>query len=124
MAEEITIFPYADESSNTFRVRLDLPETEGGFFPGMYVKTGFIIGMEKLLLVPGSAVVNRSEVTGVYVIDEQTGKVSLRYIRTGRLFPDGNVSILSGLNPGETIALDPVEAGVEAKRGSGAKEDE
>ncbi|MGD8265860.1 MAG: efflux RND transporter periplasmic adaptor subunit [Chromatiales bacterium] len=124
MAADITIFPYADESSNTFRVRLDLPETEGGFFPGMYVKTGFIIGMEKLLLVPGSAVVYRSEVTGVYVIDEETGKVSLRYIRTGRRFPDGNVSILSGLSPGETIALDPVEAGVAAKRGSGAKDDE
>ncbi|MEJ2317128.1 MAG: efflux RND transporter periplasmic adaptor subunit [Gammaproteobacteria bacterium] len=124
MAEKITVFPYADQSSNTFRVRLELPETDGGFFPGMYVKTGFIIGMEKLLLVPESAVVNRSEVTGVYVIDEQTGKVSLRYIRTGRRFPDGNVSILSGLSPGETIALDPVEAGVAAKRGNGAKGDE
>jgi hypothetical protein len=48
----------------------------------------------------------------------------LRYIRTGRRFPDGNVSILSGLSPGETIALDPVEAGVAAKRGNGAKGDE
>ena len=124
MAEKITIFPYADQSSNTFRVRLDLPETEGGFFPGMYVKTGFIIGMEKLLLVPESAVVNRSEVTGVYVIDEETGKVSLRYVRTGRRFPDGTTSILSGLRPGETIALNPVEAGVAAKKGSGVKSDE
>jgi RND family efflux transporter MFP subunit len=123
-AEKITVFPYADQSSNTFRVRLDLPEADGGFFPGMYVKTGFIIGMEKLLLVPESAVVNRSEVTGVYVIDEQTGKVSLRYIRTGRRFPDGNITVLSGLRPGETIALDPVEAGVAAKQGSGVKSDE
>ena len=123
-AEKITVFPYADQSSNTFRVRLDLPETDGGFFPGMYVKTGFIIGMEKLLLVPESAVVYRSEVTGVYVIDEQTGKVSLRYIRTGRRFPDGNITVLSGLSPGETIALNPVEAGVAAKQGSGDKSDE
>ena len=123
-AEKITVFPYADQSSNTFRVRLDLPEADGGFFPGMYVKTGFIIGMEKLLLVPESAVVNRSEVTGVYVIDEQTGKVSLRYIRTGRRFPDGNIAVLSGLRPGETIALDPVQAGVAAKQGSGVKSDE
>ena len=124
VAEKITVFPYADQSSNTFRVRLDLPETEDGFFPGMYVKTGFIIGVEKLLLVPESAVVNRSEVTGVYVVDEQTGKVSLRYIRTGRRFPDGNITVLSGLSPGETIALDPVEAGVAAKQGSGVKSDE
>ena len=124
MAEKITVFPYADQSSNTFRVRLDLPDTDGGFFPGMYVKTGFIIGMEKLLLVPESAVVNRSEVTGVYVIEEQTGKVSLRYIRTGRRFPDGKITVLSGLSPGETIALNPVEAGVAAKQGNGVKSDE
>ena len=57
-------------------------------------------------------------------LDEQTGKVSLRYIRTGRRFPDGNITVLSGLRPGETIALDPVEAGVAAKQGSGVKSDE
>jgi RND family efflux transporter MFP subunit len=119
-ASSVTIFPYADQSSNTFRVRLDLPPGDGGFFPGMYVKTGFIIGMEKILVVPESAVVRRSEVTGIYVVDEQSGKVSLRYIRTGRRLEGGNISILSGLNPGESIALDPVEAGVAAKQGTGA----
>jgi RND family efflux transporter MFP subunit len=124
MATEVTVFPYADQSSNTFRVRLALPETDGGFFPGMYVKSGFIIGMEKILAVPESAVVRRSEVTGIYVIDEQTGKVTLRYIRTGRQLPDGNIAILSGLSPGETIALDPVKAGVAAKQGDGAGDDE
>jgi RND family efflux transporter MFP subunit len=123
-ATDVTIFPYADQSSNTFRVRLELPESTVGFFPGMYVKTGFIIGMERILVVPESAVVRRSEVTGIYVIDEQSGKVSLRYVRTGRLLEDGNIAILSGLNPGETIALDPVQAGVAAKRNGGAGSDE
>lgn len=124
VATKATIFPYADQSSNTFRVRLDLPAGDSGFFPGMYVKTGFIIGREKILVVPESAVVNRSEVTGIYVVNEKTGKVSLRYIRTGRRVQDGNISILSGLNPGESIALDPVEAGVAAKQETGAANNE
>ena len=113
MAADITIFPYADESSNTFRVRLDLPETEGGFFPGMYVKTGFIIGMEKLLLVPGSAVVYRSEVTAVYVVDRD-GDIRLRQIRSGRALDD-EIVVLSGLTEGERVALDPIAAGVALK---------
>jgi multidrug efflux pump subunit AcrA (membrane-fusion protein) len=59
-------------------------------------------------MVPASAMVERSEVTGLYVIDPQ-GSVSLRYVRIGHRFGD-NVEILAGLAAGEQIALDPIAA--------------
>jgi hypothetical protein len=39
----ITIFPFADLGSNTFKVRIDLPEGVKTLFPGMFVKTGFVV---------------------------------------------------------------------------------
>jgi multidrug efflux pump subunit AcrA (membrane-fusion protein) len=74
----------------------------------MYVKVGLVIGEADRLLVPASAVIERSEVTGVYVIDSH-GQVSLRYVRPGHRFGD-QLEILSGLVAGERIALDPIGA--------------
>ncbi|MFI4891085.1 MAG: efflux RND transporter periplasmic adaptor subunit [Steroidobacterales bacterium] len=107
-ATRITIFPEAATPSSTFRARLDLPPGNTDLAPGMYVKVGLVIGEADRLLVPASAVIERSEVTGVYVIDSH-GQVSLRYVRPGHRFGD-RLEILSGLAAGESIALDPVAA--------------
>lgn len=112
-AQRMTIFPFADMGSNTFTVRLGLPEGIKTLFPGMFVKTGFEIGMKSELMIPSEAVVQRSEVTGVYVIAED-GRVSFRQIRTGRSVPD-KVVVLAGLDEGERVALDPIAAGVALK---------
>jgi hypothetical protein len=74
----------------------------------MYVKVGLVIGEADRLLIPASAVVERSEVTGVYVIDAN-GLVSLRYVRPGHRFAD-QLEILAGLTAGDRIALDPIAA--------------
>ena len=111
-ATKITIFPEAATPSSTFRARLDLPPGALDLAPGMYVKVGFVIGETDRLLIPASAVVERSEVTGVYVIDSH-GQVSLRYVRPGQRVGD-KVEVLAGLAPGERIALDPVAAGAHA----------
>jgi len=107
-AAKITIFPEAAAPSSTFRARLDLPSGAVDLAPGMYVKVGLVIGDADRLLVPGSALVERSEVTGVYVIG-QKGTVSLRYVRPGHHFGD-KVEILAGLAAGEQVALDPIAA--------------
>ncbi len=107
-ATKITIFPEAATPSSTFRARLDLPPGAIDIAPGMYVKVGLVIGEADRLLVPASAVTERSEVTGVYVIDSD-GHVALRYVRPGHRFGD-KLEILSGLVAGERIALDPIAA--------------
>lgn len=114
-AARITVFPYADLASNTFRVRLDLPARASGFFPGMFVKTAFLTGTRQELLIPQQAVVYRSEVTAVYVV-RADGRVSFRLVRIGRTADDGMVSVLAGLSPGEKVALDPITAGLARKQ--------
>lgn len=108
-----TVFPIADAGSNTFKVRIDLPPQPDGkpraLFPGMLVKTGFVVGEKAELAVPAEAVVHRSEVTGVYVIGARD-HVTFRQVRLGQALPDG-YAILAGLNEGERVALDPIAAG-------------
>mgnify|MGYP001824479223 FL=1 len=60
---KITLFPIADPVTNTFRVRLDLPNGQFGLYPGMFVKTVFPIGETERLMVPAESVLHRSEVT-------------------------------------------------------------
>jgi RND family efflux transporter MFP subunit len=110
---DMTIFPYADMDSNTFKVRVDLPADTRALFPGMYVKTGFVVGERSELTVPREAVVHRSEVTGVYVVSG-SNHVHFRQVRLGRPLDDAFV-ILAGLDEGERVALDPIAAGVALK---------
>lgn len=119
-AARLTIFPQAATPSNTFRARLELPENAADLYPGMFVKAGFVIGEAERLLVPATAVVERGEVTSVYVVGAD-GRVSLRQLRLGHRFDEG-IEVLSGLSPGERIALDPAAAlqRLRAPRGRGA----
>jgi RND family efflux transporter MFP subunit len=112
-ATEVTIFPFAHEASNTFRVRLELPEGQFALYPGMFVKVAFVVGEARRLLVPTSALLRRSEVTGVYVVDEQ-GQVRMRQVRVGGAFAS-RTEVLAGLREGERIAADPVKAGIYLK---------
>lgn len=113
-AEKITIHPFADPQSHSFPIRLDLPEIKQGLYPGMLVKVELAIGTAERLLLPQDALVSRSEVNAVYVIDAD-GKLSLRQVRPGNRFGD-RIEILAGLDANETVALDPVRAGIEHKR--------
>ena len=112
-ADNITLFPFADSASNTFTVRVVLPEGQFALYPGMFVKVAFVIGDAERLLIPTRAVLRRSEVTAVYVVAND-GEVRLRQVRAGNTFDD-RTEILAGLSAGERIALDPVRAGIHVK---------
>jgi RND family efflux transporter MFP subunit len=101
---KLTIFPYADAETHTFSVRADLPAEASGLYPGMTVKIAFNIGEAPRFLIPESALIQRSEVSGVYVVAEN--RASLRQIRLGHRFGD-RVEVLAGLQAGDKIALDP-----------------
>jgi RND family efflux transporter MFP subunit len=112
-ADKVMVFPEASSTSNTFRARLELPENATELYPGMFVKVGFVTGEADRLLVPAHSLVERSEVTAVYVLDS-SGRTSMRQVRVGDRF-DSLVEILSGLTPGERVALDPLAAVKELK---------
>lgn len=106
-----TVQPVADARTHSTQVRVYLPANEAGVYPGMFVRTHFVVGKANKLVIPASAVLRRSEVVAVYVVDEKGG-VKLRQVRIGEPIADGAVEVLSGLNPGEKVALDPVKAGM------------
>ncbi|HSC12802.1 MAG TPA: efflux RND transporter periplasmic adaptor subunit [Rhodanobacteraceae bacterium] len=116
-AKAVVLFPYADPQTHSFKVRLELPEQETGLNPGMTVKTAFVIGDAERLLVPVAALVQRSEVSGLYVVGPNNA-VTLLQVRLGHRFGD-RIEVLSGLVAGARIANDPVAASlaVAASRG-------
>jgi multidrug efflux pump subunit AcrA (membrane-fusion protein) len=108
----IHIFPYADEHSHTFRVRVDLPEAGShAIYPGELVKLAFDGPAVITLSVPAAALAWRGEVSGLYVAAAHRASPSpnlpqsdlqFRAVRVGRS--------LSGLTAGESVALDPIAA--------------
>ena len=76
----------------------------------MFAKVAFVTKQKQSLLIPLSAVAYRGEVRAVYIIDNAK-RVSMRHVRLGRLHSD-QVEILAGLDEGEQIAANPVDAAI------------
>lgn len=119
----VEVFPYADPSTHTFNVRVLLPAGAAGLYPGMTVKVAFAADATRRMTVPVSALVQRGELVGVYVIGGHG--VTLRQLRIGDRH-DGEVEVLAGLDAGERVARDPqaAVAWLVAHRNAGAAGDE
>ncbi|TAN01365.1 MAG: efflux RND transporter periplasmic adaptor subunit [Rhodanobacteraceae bacterium] len=105
LAPAITVFPYADPATHTFRIRVRLPADSAGLYPGMTAKVAFAVGDAERLLVPVSALVQRGELSGAYVIGADRS-VGLGQLRLGHRYGD-EVEVLAGLAPGDRVAADP-----------------
>jgi len=108
---QVTILPTADAVSNMVKVRITLPENLTSLRPGMFARAMLPTenaGAQGQLSVPASAVVKRSELTAVYVVNSK-GLPQLRQVRLGRK-QGHNIEVLAGLQAGEKIALDPIAA--------------
>ena len=110
-ATSVTVQPAADARTHSSQVRVYLPANEVGIYPGMFVRVHFTVGKVSKLLIPASAVVRRSEVTAVYVVDDK-GLVKLRQVRLGEVVGQDEIEVQAGLNAGEQVALEPVKAGM------------
>lgn len=102
---ELTFYPYANPATHTFRLRLQLNEPNGSLFPGMLVKVGVPVASREALWVPTSALVQRSELRAVFVLDSQ-GQPRLRQVRVGSLDGD-RLEVLSGVSAGERVIANP-----------------
>jgi len=102
------VVPAVDAVTHSIEVRAELPPgsaLQPGAFVGLWLPLKGAVGE---LRVPRDAVVHRSEVTGVYVVDDQ-GVARLRQVRLG---PEvgTDVIVLAGLRAGERVVLDPEAA--------------
>jgi membrane fusion protein, multidrug efflux system len=109
--KSMVIIPAADPRTHSTRVRLYLAGDERDIYPGVYAQAHFAVGHAKKLVIPAQSVIRRSEVSGVYVVNEK-GATSFRQIRLGEKTGEGLVEVLAGVSAGEKVALEPVKAGM------------
>ena len=98
-----------DPATHSVEVRAELPagaQVQPGQFAHLLLPLKVAAAEQR---IPTRAVLTRSEVTAVYVVDAN-GAAHLRQVRLGPVEGE-EVTVLSGLQSGEKIALDPVAAG-------------
>ena len=103
-SHKVTVFPYAESGSHSFRIRADLDAGVSGIYPGMFARVEVVTGQHEVLLVPPSALLQRQELKAVYVIGNDN-RPRLTQVRTGRVTDQG-IEILAGVDAGQTIATD------------------
>jgi RND family efflux transporter MFP subunit len=109
----VQIVPAADPASRTFLVKIELP-ADARLRSGLFGRAQFSRGERQALLIPGTAVVERGQLQGVFVLD-QNKVASLRYITLGK--PSGaEVEVLAGLQDGERIVAKPGAVDLNGKR--------
>ena len=109
------IVPAAEAQSRSYIVRIDLTNLSGDALrSGLYGKVRFTVGQRDVLMVPSSALVQRGQLTSVFVVD-QSGVAKLRLVKTGETNAE-SVEVLSGLNDGEQIITDGVMGITEGSR--------
>lgn len=107
----VVSLPGADPVSQTVEWRLDLPEVQ--ILPGQAVTVRFADASATPghpLQVPIPAVLQRGELTAVYVVRE--GRFMLQAVRTGTGARAGHLTLLSGVQAGDVIAADALKAGL------------
>ena len=109
----VQIVPAADPTSRSFLVKVELP-SDSRLRSGFFGRARFPRGERTSLLIPRSAVVERGQLQGVYVIDANQ-IAGLRYITLGRTAGD-QVEVLSGLQAGEKLIAAPGDRELGGKR--------
>lgn len=118
-ATDVTLYPFADSSRHSVRLRATLAEeTSQTVVPGQWVKVQLQVGSRPAILVPEAAILRRGEMTAVFVTMNE--RSTLRQVRVGaqRQLPQhlpqqhqGETwyEILAGLNAGETIVVNALD---------------
>lgn len=101
----VEMAPIADAASRTFLVKLDLPAAEG-HRSGQFGRVSVVTGESRSIRVPVGALVERGQMETVFVVANEHAQ--LRIVRTGKR-TDGEVELLSGIDPGENVVVEGTE---------------
>lgn len=123
------LFPSVDSATGTVRVWFNLPPSANdNALAGTHASVGLqtrepAMAERPSLSVPRSALVERDEVTAVYVWEAATGRTRLRQVRVGAQQGKDRVTVLAGLIPGDQVAVEAsaaLRALQQASRGEAA----
>lgn len=100
------VLPVADPVTRTVLIKISLP-THPAVYSGVFGRAFFQTDGPASLSVPASSLVRRGQLTGVFVVDDQS-VARYRLVRIGEE-SGSRIEILSGLNTGETVVTDPAQ---------------
>ena len=108
-AKRWEVLPAADAVTHTVTVRVELPAGTVAT-PGSFARAWLpgIAARDARTFIPARALVQRAELKAVYVVGADD-RALLRQVRIGPVQGE-QVEVLSGLKPGERIALNPQAA--------------
>lgn len=102
------IVPRAEQATRSVLVKVALPPLDGkAILPGMFGRMEFPVGTRERLVLPRAAVRSVGQLDMVDLV-EPDGRIARRFVRLGNPLPNAEndkVEILSGLDPGDRVAL-------------------
>ena len=107
------IVPAADPGSRSFLVKIELP-SDAQLRSGLFGRAQFSRGQRSSFVIPRTAVVERGQLQGVYVLD-QNKVAGLRYVTLGKT-SGPQVEVLAGLQEGERFVAQPGVLDLSGKR--------
>lgn len=99
------IVPSGDPASRTFRLEVRLVNDDGVLKSGMFARVGLGGVSRQTLVLPREALLERGQLRGAWVVADD-GTANVRWLRMGAESERG-FEILSGLEGGERVVLDP-----------------
>jgi RND family efflux transporter MFP subunit len=103
----------SDVRTHSFIVKIDIPANKG-LITGMYGKAFFTIGKHEAILVPKSAVVEMSGISGVYLVSAE-GNAVFQMVQVGE--EHGNfVEVTTGLKKGDRVIVDKHLGRIDGKK--------
>ncbi|HEX9156282.1 MAG TPA: efflux RND transporter periplasmic adaptor subunit [Nitrospira sp.] len=96
------VVPAADIRTHSFTVKIDIP-ADKNLITGMFGKAFFSTGKREVILVPKSAIVNMSGITGAYIVSAE-GTAVFQMIQLGEMHGD-SVEAVTGLKAGDKVIM-------------------
>jgi RND family efflux transporter MFP subunit len=112
-AKVVQVVPAADIRTHSFVVKIDIP-ADKGLISGMYGKAFFSTGTREAILVPRSALVELSGITGVYIVSPE-GSAAFQMIEPGDTH-DGGIEALTGLKAGDRVIVSKQDAKIDGRK--------
>ncbi len=102
------IYPIADNNKHSVKVKFDLPANVP-VLAGAYAEVEIFETDSGVLtpVLPEAAIMWRSSLPSVFVINPKTNQTELRFVRLGEQVGKNKKSVLSGLKIGEKIVANP-----------------
>lgn len=107
------VVPAADVRTHSFVVKIDIP-ADKGLITGMYGKAFFSTGTREAILVPRSAVVNLSGLSGVYIVSGD-GNAVFQMIQLGDTHGE-SIEAVTGLKAGDTVIVSKQDAKIDGRK--------